>query len=90
MYGIMPIARTNVVMMIRRLSFKDTNSIWEVINEAARAYKGIIPNDRYHEPYMPKQELHSEMKGMTFFGWQEENKLIGVMGFQPVKDVTLI
>ena len=76
--------------MIRRLSFKDTNVIWEIINRAARAYKGVIPNDRYHEPYMLKQELHREMKTMTFFGWQEEGRLIGVMGFQPVKDVTLI
>ena len=85
----MPIARSNVVM-IRRLSFKDANVIWEIINEAARAYKGVIPSDRYHEPYMPKEELHREMKSMTFFGWQEEGRLIGVMGFQPVKDVTLI
>ena len=75
---------------MRRLSFKDANVIWEIINEAARAYKEIIPNDRYHEPYMPKEELHREMKNMTFFGWQEEDRLIGVMGFQPVGDVTLI
>ena len=75
---------------MRRLSFKDANVIWEIINEAARAYKEVIPNDRYHEPYMPKEELHREMKNMTFFGWQEEDRLIGVMGFQPVGDVTLI
>ena len=75
---------------MRRLSFKDANVIWEIINEAARAYKEVIPNDRYHEPYMPKEELRREMKIMTFFGWQEEGRLIGVMGFQPVKDVTLI
>ena len=75
---------------MRRLSFTDANVIWEIINEAARAYKEIIPNDRYHEPYMPKEELHREMKNMTFFGWQEEDRLIGVMGFQPVGDVTLI
>jgi GNAT superfamily N-acetyltransferase len=86
----MPIARSNVVTMIRRLSFKDANVIWEIINEAARVYKGVIPNDRYHEPYMPKQELHREMKSMTFFGWQEEGRLIGVMGFQLAKDATLI
>ena len=76
--------------MIRKLSSKDTDIIYEVIKEAARAYKEVIPNDRYHEPYMPKEELHREMKSMTFFGWQEESRLIGVMGFQPVKDVTLI
>ena len=86
----MPIARSNVLMMIRRLSFEDANIIWEIINEAARAYKGVVPNNRYHEPYMPKEELYREMKSMTFFGWQEEGRLIGVMGFQPVKEVTLI
>jgi len=76
--------------MIRRLSFKDTNAIWEIINKAAQAYKNVIPDDRYHEPYMPKEELHREMKSITFFGWQEKGNLIGVMGFQPVSDVTLI
>jgi len=72
------------------LSFKEANAIWEIINKAAHAYEGIIPNDRYHEPYMSKEELHREMRSMTFFGWQEEGKLIAVMGFQPVGDVTLI
>ena len=76
--------------MIRRLSCKDTNAAWEIINEAARAYKGVIPDNCYHEPYMPKEELRREMKSMTFFGWQEEGELVGVMGSQPVKDVTLI
>jgi len=76
--------------MIRRLSFKDANVIWEIINEAARAYKGVIPDGRYHELYMPKKELHREIKSMTFFGWQGGDKLVGVMGFQPVMDVTLI
>jgi GNAT superfamily N-acetyltransferase len=76
--------------MIRELSPKDAFTIYEIINTAARAYKGVIPNDCYHEPYMPKEELQEEMKGMTFFGWEEEGKLVGVMGFQPVKDVTLI
>ena len=76
--------------MIRKLSSKDANDIWEIINEAARAYKGIIPDDRYQEPYMPKEELRHEMRSMNFFGWQEKDKLIGVIGFQPVSDVTLI
>jgi len=79
-----------MVMMIRRLSFKDASVVWEIINEAARAYKEVIPNDRYHKPYMPKEELHREMKSMAFFGWQEQSRLFGVMGFQPIKDVTLI
>jgi len=76
--------------MIRRLSFEDANIIREIMNEAARAYKGVIPNDRYHEPYMPKEQLYREMKSMTFFGCQKRGKLVGVMGFQPVKDLTLI
>jgi len=76
--------------MIRRLSFKEANVIGEIINEAALAYKNIIPDDRYHEPYMTKEELYREIKNMTFFGWQMEDDLVGVMGFQPVGDVTLI
>ena len=76
--------------MIKELSLKDAPDIYKIINAAARAYKGVIPDDRYHEPYMPEEELQEEMKSMTFFGWEEEGKLVGVMGFQPVKDVTLI
>ena len=76
--------------MIRRLSIKDANNIWDIINKAAHAYEGVIPNDRYHEPYMPKEELHREMRNIIFFGWQEKRKWIAVMGFQLVGDVTLI
>ncbi len=76
--------------MIRKLSLKDADVIYEIINLAARAYKGVIPDDCYHEPYMPREELYREMKSMTFFGWEQGGKLIGVMGFQPVEDVTLI
>jgi GNAT superfamily N-acetyltransferase len=76
--------------MIKGLSSKDASIIYEVINKAARAYRGIIPGDCYHEPYMPEQELRREMAGMTFFGWGQGGKTIGVIGYQPVKDVTLI
>ena len=76
--------------MIRKLLLKDANTIYEIINQAARAYQGMIPDDCYHEPYMLKEELRREMKNMAFFGWEEEGKLVGLMGFQPVKDVTLI
>jgi len=76
--------------MIRELTVADSLAIYQIINAAAHAYKGIIPDDRYHEPYMPEEELLKEMQSMTFFGWEEDGKLIGVMGFQPVKDVTLI
>ena len=76
--------------MIIKLSSKDEGDIWAIINKAARAYKGVIPNDRYQEPFMSKEELRREMVSMAFFGWQEKGKLIGVMGFQPINDVTLI
>ena len=76
--------------MIRRLSNKEIDAIGEIINRAASAYKNVIPDDCYHEPYMSGEELLHEMESMTFFGWQEMGKLIGVMGFQPVGDVTLI
>jgi len=61
-----------------------------IINEAARAYQGVIPADCYHQPYMSMDELEREMKQMTFFGWEVNGELVGVTGFQPVKDVTLI
>lgn len=76
--------------MIIRLSSKDKDDIWAIINNAAQAYKEVIPDDRYQEPFMPKEELQREMKSMAFFGWQEKGKLVGVMGFQPINDVTLI
>jgi GNAT superfamily N-acetyltransferase len=76
--------------MIIKLSPRDTDAIFDIINLAAMAYRGFIPDDRYHEPYMTKEELQKELNGMTFFGWEEKRRLVGVMGFQPVKDVTLI
>jgi len=76
--------------MIRELTSENAYVIYEVINKAARAYKGIIPNDCYHEPYMTKEELHREMGRITFFGWEEEDKIVGVIGFQPIKDMTLV
>lgn len=76
--------------MIRALFAKDMDAIYKVINQAARAYQGVIPEDCYHEPYMPIEELYREMERVTFFGCEEWGRLVGVMGFQPVKDVTLI
>ena len=76
--------------MIRRCKPTDMESICRIINDGALAYKGIIPWDCWHEPYMSTAELMREMMEMSFFGWEEEGKLLGVMGFQPVKDVTLI
>ena len=76
--------------MIRKLTSLDADSIFDIINKAAGAYKGVIPADCYHEPYMSKEELFHEMASMTFFSWEDKFKLVGIMGFQPVKDVTLI
>ena len=76
--------------MIRRCKLTDMEIIYRVINDGALAYKGVIPWDCWHEPYMPTAELMREMKEMSFFGWEEEGRLLGVMGFQPVEDVTLI
>lgn len=76
--------------MIKKLSLEDAPVIYEIINEAAGAYKGVIPSDCYHEPYMPREELEGEMKSMSFFSWEVDGKVTGVMGLQEVKDVTLI
>jgi len=77
--------------MICRLSASDSNAILNVINDAAQAYKGIIPDDRWKEPYMPTSELRAEIAdGVEFYGWRENGCLIGVMGIQQVRDLTLI
>ena len=76
--------------MIRECQAGDTGRIYFIINEAAKAYEGFIPADRYHQPYMDMDELEQEMKRMTFFGWEANGELVGVMGFEPIKDVTLI
>ncbi len=78
-------------MMIRRLSSSDFDSILKVVNDAAQAYKGMIPDDLWREPYMSSEELRHEIDaGVVFYGWVEDNALLGVMGIQSVKDVTLI
>ena len=76
--------------MIRICQPSDAQRICLIINEAAKAYDGVIPADCYHQPYMPLDELEREMKEMTFFGWEVNGELVGIMGFQPIKDVTLI
>ena len=76
--------------MIRKCQPSDTERIYFIINEAAKAYEGVIPPDRYHQPYMPMDELQREIKRMTFIGWEVDGELVGVMGMEPIKDVTLI
>ena len=77
--------------MIRKCSGKDFEGMFEVINDAAQAYKGVIPQDCWREPYMDIEDLWQEIsEGVRFWGYEEEGKLIGVMGIQDVQDVTLI
>ena len=77
--------------MIRRLKPKEYISIQGVINDAAQAYNGVIPEDQWREPYMSAEELKEEIKnGIDFYGWIENNVLVGVMGIQQVNEVTLI
>ena len=77
--------------MIRECAASDFDSICEIINDAAQAYKGVIPADCWTEPNMPEDELRLEMEaGVRFLGYEENEELIGVMGLQEVQDVTLI
>jgi N-acetylglutamate synthase-like GNAT family acetyltransferase len=77
--------------MIRRCSNADLPTIESIVNEAAQAYRGAIPADRWHEPYMPEEELRAEMAaGVAFWGFTREGRLAGVMGLQYVQDVALI
>ena len=76
--------------MIRKCRVDDTQRIYFIINEAAKVYDGVIPADRYHQPYMPRDELEAEMKRVTFFGREANEELIGIMGIEPIKDITLI
>ena len=77
--------------MIRQCSDDDFEMIYEIINDAALAYKGIIPKDRWKEPYMSREELRHEIdEGVAFWGYEEDGKLKGVMGIQDEQDVTLI
>ena len=77
--------------MISEYTKGDTSKILDVINDASLRYKGIIPDNCWHEPYMSEQELIDEFSdGVHMFGFQYNNKLIGVIGIQKVKDVILI
>ena len=77
--------------MITEYTKKDISNILYVINDAAVKYKGVIPSYCWHEPYMSKQKLAIEFNnGVHMFGYKSKDKLIGVMGIQKFKDVTLI
>jgi len=77
--------------MIRKCGEADFEAIFEIINDAAAAYKGVIPADCWHEPYMPREELKQEIEaGVSFWGYEDKDGLIAVMGIQDKGDVTLI
>jgi len=77
--------------MIGEYKKADTSKILYIINNASLKYKGIIPNDCWHEPYMSEQELIDEFSdGVRMYGYHHNTKLIGVIGIQEVRDIILI
>ena len=77
--------------MIAEYTRKDLSNILNVINDAALKYKGVIPDDCWHEPYMSEKELTDEFdSGVRMFGYARNNSLVGVMGIQELERVTLI
>ena len=77
--------------MIRPTTDADFDAILAIVNDAAQAYRGLIPDDCWHQPYMSAAALRREIEaGVRFHGWDENGVLLGVMGIQDVRDVTLI
>jgi len=77
--------------MIRACRKGDFRAIYGIINDAAEAYRGIIPADRWRDPYMSAEQLQGEMDlGVEFSGFEKDGQLLGVMGIQDMGDVTLI
>ena len=77
--------------MIAKCTAKNFKEIYEIINDGAGAYKGVIPADRWHEPYMREEELKYQIEqGIEFWGYSENGKIEGVMGIQYKGEVTLI
>jgi N-acetylglutamate synthase-like GNAT family acetyltransferase len=78
-------------MMIRKSVDNDFAAMLAIINDAARAYRGVIPADRWHEPYMPAEELSKEIaSGVVFWVAEQEGQLAGLMGIQDKGDVALV
>ncbi|MBN1529158.1 MAG: GNAT family N-acetyltransferase [Thermoleophilaceae bacterium] len=76
---------------VRECRDEDRQAILSIVNAAAEAYRGVIPADRWREPYMPAAELDGEIAaGVRFWGWEDDRGLAGVMGIQAVRDVDLI
>ncbi len=80
-----------VIVNIRPCHVGERSEILGIVNAAAAAYRDAIPPDRWHEPYMPLEELQGEIAaGVEFWGYEAEGVLLGVMGIQSVGDVDLI
>jgi N-acetylglutamate synthase-like GNAT family acetyltransferase len=78
------------MFVIRRCVEADFETVYSIVNDAATAYRGVIPADRWQEPYMPREELRREMEaGVVFWGRESNGELAGVMGIQEVQDVAL-
>ena len=77
--------------MIRRCRDDEHDRVLAIVNAAAEAYRGVIPDDAWREPYMPREELDEEIAaGVDFWGYDDDSGLLGVMGIQAVRDVELI
>jgi N-acetylglutamate synthase-like GNAT family acetyltransferase len=78
-------------MRIRAFERSDLPHVFAIVNEAAQAYRGVIPADRWHEPYMPMDELETELaRGVAFWVAEEDGRVLGVMGIQDRGDVALV
>ena len=76
---------------IRPCRNDERSLMFEIVNAAAEAYRGVIPADRWHDPYMSVAELDSEIAaGVAFWAFESDGEVMGVMGVQPVRDVDLI
>lgn len=76
---------------IRRCGTDELTTVLAIVNEAAEAYRGVIPADRWREPYMERRELEAEIAGgVVFWGYEADGELLGVMGIQPLEEVDLI
>jgi GNAT superfamily N-acetyltransferase len=76
---------------IRPCREDEREAILAIVNAAAEAYRGVIPADRWHEPYMSSEELAGEIDaGIEFQGYEEDGELLGVIGIQPLRGVDLI
>ena len=79
------------MVMLRKIRDTDLDAALAIVNEAAQAYRGVIPADRWHEPYMPRDELEHEIAdGVVFWVAEEDGQLSGVMGIQDKGEVALV